>query len=294
MAVTAPLVVCARVDTGDVVGVLATSTAAPALGVLVLGGSEGGVPTAIATELAQHGFAALALAYVRPGERFESVPLERFDLALSYLGEHPSVDGSAGLAVLGVSKGGEAALLAAARNTAVRRVVCIAGSGIVFQAPTGGRLRASSWSSQGVDLPYARLPSMATSIALARGLHRRGVRLRPAYARALARHEPAARIPVERINGSVLLISGGLDGLWPASELARDVQQRVLVAGHADPPVHLDYPDAGHDLGPPLRRTGGPGDSRLTVGGDDAATAVARADAWERSVAFLAGSPSQP
>jgi len=76
---------------------------------------------------------------------------------------------------------------------------------------------ASSWCSGGADLPYARLPTVATSIALARG---RGVRLRPVYARAFARHEPAARIPVERISGRVLLISGGRDCVWPATDLA--------------------------------------------------------------------------
>ncbi len=57
-------------------------------GVLVVGGSEGGMPVRQASWLATHGFAALALAYFRYQDlpaRLEAIPLEYFQDALNWL-----------------------------------------------------------------------------------------------------------------------------------------------------------------------------------------------------------------
>ena len=56
----------------------------------------------------------------------------------------------------------------------------------------------------------------------------------------------AARIPVERIRGPVLLLSGSDDGFWPSARFARKVQQTLQAHGHRWPVEHLVGEGAGH------------------------------------------------
>jgi dienelactone hydrolase len=81
--------------------------------VIVLSGSLGGMLEGSAAVLASQGFAALALAYFGvdplPSELVE-VPLEYFAEAIAWLKTQPAVDPDR-IAVMGVSKGGELAVL---------------------------------------------------------------------------------------------------------------------------------------------------------------------------------------
>jgi pimeloyl-ACP methyl ester carboxylesterase len=85
--------------------------------ILVLGGSEGGVPGPLATDpLAIHNHAALALGYFKLRglpQQLSRIPLEYFERALEWLRRQPQV-GPDRIAVLGVSHGSEAALLSGA------------------------------------------------------------------------------------------------------------------------------------------------------------------------------------
>jgi len=98
----------------------------------------------------------------------------------------------------------------------------------------------------------------------------------------------AATIPVERINGPVLLLTGELDGGAAFHRIAAD-----RLAAHGRPHEHVVFPGAGHLIAaPPYAPT------TLTVlpiagvtfdyGGDPGSTARARADAWRRTREFLA------
>jgi dienelactone hydrolase len=99
-----------------------------------------------------------------------------------------------------------------------------------------------------------------------------------------------ATIPVERINGPVLLLTAELDGSGgPAlHQFAAD-----RLAAHGRPYEHVVYPGAGHLIAaPPYAPTTV---SVLPIagvtfdyGGDPASTARAREDAWRRTLAFLA------
>lgn len=84
--------------------------------VLILGGSEGGVPPQSSPELlASHGYPVLALAYFHaPGvpDDLRDVPLEYFASAARWLARQPGVD-PAHLVVMGTSYGTEAASLVA-------------------------------------------------------------------------------------------------------------------------------------------------------------------------------------
>jgi dienelactone hydrolase len=107
----------------------------PLPGVLMLGGAEGGMHEDDAALLAAHGYAALALAYYgMPGlpATAQDIPLEYFGHALAYIQRHPRVRADR-LAVMGGSKGGEAALLVAATFPQVRAAISVVGSGLVTQ-----------------------------------------------------------------------------------------------------------------------------------------------------------------
>lgn len=64
-------------------------------------------------------------------------------------------------------------------------------------------------------------------------------------------HVQRARIPVERIAGPVLLVSGTNDKVWPASFASRYVANQLTEAHHPYEVTHLDYVGAGHSIGLP-------------------------------------------
>ena len=57
-----------------------------------------------------------------------------------------------------------------------------------------------------------------------------------------------ATIPVEGIDGPIALVSGGVDRVWPAAELAMVAVDRLDAHDHAWPHGHLTSPDAGHAI----------------------------------------------
>ncbi len=93
--------------------------------VVVLGGSEGGLPLRNAAWLASHGYAALALAYFRYDnlpQRLEAIPLEYFGQALSWMASRPEIDANH-IGVMGVSRGGELALQLGSMYPQIKAVV---------------------------------------------------------------------------------------------------------------------------------------------------------------------------
>ncbi len=141
-------------------------------GVILLGGAEGGMHEDDAALLAAHGYVTLALAYYgMPGlpPTLRNVPLEYFGTALDHMRRHPNVQTDR-LALVGVSKGGEAALLIGSTLNGLRAVVSVVGSGLLTQGISQDVLSGSfleilttpvaSWTYQGRELPY--LPNVVT------------------------------------------------------------------------------------------------------------------------------------
>src|SRR5688572_17542289 len=88
--------------------------AGPFVGVLALGGSEGGVPEYLLRLLVPEGFACLALAYFNTEATqpaLVEVPLERIEQGLDWLRSRAEVETRQGrVPLIGVSKGAELAL----------------------------------------------------------------------------------------------------------------------------------------------------------------------------------------
>jgi dienelactone hydrolase len=276
------------VSAGELVGKLYRPAGAegPLPGVIVLGGSEGGLNPAVSHEarlIARHGYAVLQLAYFgvpRLPETLQLIPLEYFEAAVDWLEHRPGVD-PGHIGILGTSVGGEAALLVAAHDPAIRAVVAAVPANVVWQGLGGGidRHPPSSFSLGGralPDLPFGW-----------------GGALRDVYQRyagglpALPRHADAI-IPVERINGPVMLICGARDRIWPSCAMAAAVAARLKAKRFAHPVQLLAYARAGHAVfGPPLDPSSPDYADLGSLGGSAAANDAARATAWPDALAFL-------
>jgi dienelactone hydrolase len=227
----------------------------PFPGVIILGGSEGGLYEPLARAFAANGFAALTLAYFGypnlPDELVE-IPLEYFDQAIDWMKVQPKVK-AGGLGLIGGSKGGELALLVASRNNNVRAVVAMTpaahaweGHTMRFYSPDYQPI--SSWSLGGKPLPYIRFKvSAADKEKEMKGELASFV----SYFRdGLAQADPAtiekAAIAVENIRGPVLLISGTDDRIWPAEEHCKAVMARLKKMGFSHEVKHLSIENGGH------------------------------------------------
>lgn len=198
--------------------------------VLVVGGSEGGVPTLKAAWLASHGFAALALAYFRYENLpalLEAIPLEYFGQALKWMMDRPEVEPDR-IAVLGTSRGGELALQLGSMYPQIRTVVAYVPANVRYPACCGQTHVPYAWTWTGQ--PLAFLP----------------LRLAPNPALRLE-----AAIKVEQTHGSVLLISGQDDGVWHSTAMADEVVSRLKQSKFPYTFEHLKYSHAGHGAGRP-------------------------------------------
>ncbi|QPV64769.1 acyl-CoA thioesterase/BAAT N-terminal domain-containing protein [Halosimplex litoreum] len=269
----------------DVVGDLFVPAGeGPHPGVLVLHGSEGEPARGRAALLAAHGFAALAVHYFGdpaplPDQLIE-VPVEYFGAAADRLRERADVaDGPLGL--YGHSKGAEAALVTASRYDWAGAVVAGAPAAHRWQGlDESGEQRTSSWTADGDPLPH--VPFRAPPGSDEDG----NVAFANVYANSLDRapgdRREAARIPVERIDAALLVVSGGADRMWPSVEFAATVvEARSEEAGVDVDTAHRSYERAGHSIAPPYRPTAGTAVADgMALGGTPAANARAAADSW--------------
>ena len=105
----------------------------------------------------------------------------------------------------GASRGGELALLLGSTYPDLRAVVSWVGSGLVYGGVVSmGAAPAAGWTRGGADIPFAGFDVSAVRMDAP------PVALTPGFLAALAdtARVAAAEIPVERINGPVLLIRG--------------------------------------------------------------------------------------
>jgi dienelactone hydrolase len=273
----------------------------PHPGVIVIGSADGGLYEGVAARLASHGFAALSIAYIgidHLSQRLANVPLEYFKLALAWMGAQPQVDGER-VGLVGWSKGAEAALLVGASYPQmVSSVVAYVPSSVLTGSSSGGLVdltrQEASWSRSGRPLPFLPLDTRMADEASQAAQAGQVVSLRPLYEEALKNREAAegAAIPVERIDGPVLLISGGSDGVWPSTPMSKAIMERLSRHNRPHRRKHLSYPDAGHSIGVPYRPTTvsehrTPSGALLQFGGTAPGNAHAEADSWPKMIEFL-------
>ena len=206
------------------------------------------------------------LRRARPAaRRCRRIPLEYFASALAWLARQPGVD-PARIAVLGVSRGSEAAqLLGVYYPTLVHAVIASVPSNVALCSYPG--CTGPAWTLHGQAVPYTSEfdnPSPADN--------------------------PAAVIPDQRIQGPVFLDCGEADQTWTSCPYAQAILS--LLDAHHDPWAHVlyAYPGAGHPVGTLV-----PYEPTSPVADPDYATdQQARALLWPHLLTFLAGLVHNP
>ncbi len=289
-------------------GVVGTLFLPPGIGphpaVIVLSGGGGGIDEHWGAILASHGYAALSLAYFNaPGlpRGLVNIPLEYFENAIRWMRDQPWLRDHF-LAVWGPSRGGELALLLGATFPDINAVIAWVPSGVVFwalgQSEPGDTRPRAAWTYRGKPLSCLQKNNPYAGIDPAEPESGQPVAWAPAYLDHLKDADAVERatIPVEKIRGPVLLVSGTDDQMWPSSALADIAVRRLEAHDFAFPFQHLRYEGAGHTIkvpyGPLTVRVSGLGvegfAGRLySQGGTAKADAEAGVDAWRRQLSFI-------
>ncbi|MGQ5717530.1 acyl-CoA thioester hydrolase/BAAT C-terminal domain-containing protein [Pseudochrobactrum asaccharolyticum] len=277
----------------------AGSEARPA--VMIMNGSGGGVNEPRAALYASRGYHALALGYFGAEglpKYISNTPLEYFEKGLDWLRDavKPKDDF---VAISGQSRGGELVLLLGA--TYPQKVSAVIGyvpsafvhGGQAAADPALGR-DGPCWLYQGKPLTHIwdnnRFASWKPYDDGTQP-RRNSAAMRTALADPEAMRK--ARIPVEKIAGPVMLISGGDDGAWPSDYYSLLVQSSLLAAKHAFPVAWYNHPQAGHSiLFPYVPATqivhAHPVNGNLTtMGGEADVNAQANAASWQAVLQFL-------
>lgn len=273
--------------------------------IVLLGGAEGGSQAAReeAPKLASRGFVVLGLPYYSPpampgGPRelpalpadFADIPLERLQQLRDWIATREDLDARR-IVLYGVSKGAEYALLAASHYDWVHAVVAVAPSDVVWEGfgwGVGTAGTRASFALDGKPLPFLPMHGFIeeyTAFFSGGDLHLR--RPHDQGRAAFPERVAAARIPVERFKGPLLLLAGQDDQLWNAAAMAHNILERRVAAGL--PTIARIYSDAGHYLNgngwaPTTHYDAG----REKSGGTPAGNARAQADAWQHLQDFLA------
>jgi dienelactone hydrolase len=249
--------------------------------IIVLGGSEGDDHTAryIAPRLAAEGFAALGLPYRSPDrgqgqafpglpDVFTRIPVERLDDVRAWARRDARVDHRR-IGLWGVSKGAEFAILAAAHYRWLDAVAAIVPSDVVWEGFGSGDLErtgTASFSFNGRTLPFVPY-----------GAAGRGREAKDSGRWQNPERAAAARIPIERFPGLLLVAGGEQDRTWDSSGMSQAIAEHRAQAGR--PTVSLIFRDAGHELiGDALE----PASSHL--GGTAEGNGNARMLTWEATI----------
>jgi len=262
--------------------------------VIALVGSQGGLLRQSPKVLAAHGYAVLSLAYFNytsPVDNsslpvdLDMIPLEYFGKAIQWLQSQPGVDPER-IGMIGFSKGGMAALLAGTIYPQIKTVIAFSAPTYTWDGDAGG----SSFSYQGKPVPFASSDSIykydAPFTTAVNGGKDPMAEMPDVVASIKADTEiSAAIIPVEKIKGSVLLISGDRDSQLPGPVYGELAVDRLKAHNFAFPYRHIMNPGAGHLISFPYAQRS------IEIeqgGGSPQANAQAAAAIWPVVLEYLA------
>jgi uncharacterized protein len=200
-------------------------------------------------EFIKRGYAFLSIGYF--GMKDTPNSLDRISLnaihdAILEIAKNPKINRQK-IAIIGASKGGELVLNLASYFDDIDAVVAIVPSHVSFPSLTI-MSNTSSWTLNNKEIPFVPAPYSAVPAMLKgdlRGAFRIILENKEAEAKAL--------IPVEKINGSILLVSATKDNQWDSTEMSDKVIKRLensqfkhyykhipIEGNHAEPLNHFD------------------------------------------------------
>jgi Dienelactone hydrolase and related enzymes len=266
--------------------------------VIFFGGSGGslGANLPVAAGLASRGFNVLTVAYFSekglPAQLSE-IPLEYFEKVFSWLAKNPITSGKE-IRILGMSKGGELALLLASRYPFITKVAAWAPhaycfNGIAFR-------NASSWTYGGKPLPYIRLKNrwvFASAIGCMIKNEPFGFTYTYKKGLSVAKDKETARIKIENARADLLLFATTQNGMWNTYDGCTEIMDTLRKSGYGHSYDLIVYEDAGEPFYVPYVLPVGETTAKiaprlvLSMGGTMAANAHAVADSWEKTIEFL-------
>jgi|SRR5579884_1089860 len=266
--------------------------------ILLLGGSEGGDRMSYAApQFAQRGYIAASIAYFGlPGlpRTLENIPVETVGDALQTIIKRDDVDPDR-IAILGISKGGEFALLAASTYPQIHAVVAAVPSPFAWQGiAQGPSAPASSWTAGGKPLPFVHYGTVMGQVFGAAFMDHQPLDLRKGYDSAMQENKGEianAMFHLENIRGPVMMLAADDDQIWDSAAQSEIGMQYLRDRHHAYNDVFLQYAGAGHMFlfssprRPVTQASMGP--LTLLLGGTAKANSDAAAQAWPRIYDFL-------
>lgn len=269
--------------------------------IMILNGSGGGINEHRAALYAAHGYIAFALAYFKaPGlsDYISNTPLEYFKQGLDWLRKTYKPLNNF-VALNGQSRGGELVLLLASLFPKdISAVIAYVPGAVIHSGqnaadPKIGR-EGPAWLFQGQALPHIwERNTTATWAPFDEGpsphRHEKAILTALDDPKAIER----ARIPVEKIQAPVILLSATDDGAWPSSLYSKMVNERLQIFNHPYDIRWIDTPKGGHSIVFPYIPTTQiththPVSKRInTNGGEPAANAVSNENSWTEIKDFL-------
>lgn len=255
-------------------------------GVIVVSGSEGGIDnaTSIAGLLSSHGYATLALAYFNMEglpKSLNNVPLEYFENAIKWINQRGDIDPN-NLTIFGRSRGGELALLLGSTFKELTSVIAVSPSPILFQC----RNKSITWKYKNMNIPFLKLKINVGFFLISAFfdiIHKRAIDFSKVYLKAIKNYDDIKEkfIPIQKINGPILFISGKYDNIWPSQKLCQFSVKRLAELKFPFKYKILNY-EAGHYIYYPYIPVG-------DISGITEKNAYANKDAWKNILIFLDG-----
>ncbi len=191
--------------------------------------------------LIQKGYAVLAIGYFKSNgtpRYLDRISLNAISDTIKSIAKNPKIDESK-IALIGGSRGGELVLNLASRFSHFKAVVAMSTSNVSFPAITL-YANTSSWTYDNKEVPYVPAPIKTIGPAIKGDLY-------TAHAMMLEDEKAVknAEIPIENINGPVLIVSGRDDDQWPASEMSEQIVKRLKENNFAHYYTHIEL-EGGH------------------------------------------------
>lgn len=252
--------------------------------IIILGVMNGISPKYTAALLASHGYSALAVTFHHE-ESHNDIPIEAVNKAVQWVKHHKSVK-SGKVILFGHSKWAELSLLAAAKFHDIDGVIVSSPPSNVFH---GASIKKGSirWTENGEPLPSVRKKSfLQTFFHL---FNKKAPSSVDDYKLLIKQYEKQKRsdadIHVQKIQGPLLLISGGSDAYWPSEEMCQKIVTKLDESNFNYEVRHLNHTHSGHTfIQPYLPAVIFPTNKS---GGTVTNNAIAGAESWNEIIVFL-------
>ena len=209
--------------------------------VVGLGGAEGGNgwsgPHGAKQRglLKKNGYAFLTISYFGSEgtpKNLDRIAIDGIHKAVIKASQDPRINENC-IAIMGVSRGGELALLLGSKYSEYKSVIGIVPGSSVFPAITNA-MTTPGFSFNGESLPFVPVPWGATPQLLTGDL-------RGAFEKMMKNtaEMEAAAIKIEDISGPILLISSTKDEQWPSREMSDTMMKRLKDKNFSHPNIHI-------------------------------------------------------